>query len=104
MMLVVFTTLPNADSARAMARMLVERHLVACAQVEGIESFYRWQGAVQHEPEHRLMLKTTANRYPAVEAAIREQHPYELPAIYAVPVAQAFEPYANWVTDHCQSR
>lgn len=104
MMLVVFTTLPNADSARAMARMLVERHLVACAQVEGIESFYRWEGVVQHEPEHRLMLKTTANRYPAVEAAIREQHPYELPAIYAVPVAQAFEPYANWVTDHCQSR
>lgn len=104
MMLVVFTTLPNADSARAMARMLVERHLVACAQVEGIESFYRWEGVVQHEPEHRLMLKTTANRYPAVEAAIREQHPYELPAIYAVPVTQAFQPYANWVADNSQTR
>ena len=100
MMLVVFTTLPNADSARAMARMLVERHLVACAQVEGIESFYRWQGAVQHEPEHRLMLKTTANRYPAVEAAIREQHPYELPAMYALPLAHASPAYAQWVLEN----
>lgn len=96
-LLAVFTTLPNVDSARDMARMLVERQLVACAQLEAIESFYSWEGAMQHEPEYRLMLKTTADGYPEVEAAVRERHPYELPAIFAIPVTQAYVPYAEWV-------
>ena len=96
-LLAVFTTLPNVDSAREMARMLVECGLVACAQIDTVESFYHWDGAIQQDQEHRLMLKTTSERYPALEAAICEHHPYELPAIYAVPVTQAFAPYANWV-------
>ena len=97
-LLAVFTTLPNAESAREMARTLVERGLVACAQIDAIESFYRWDGAIQHDQEHRLMLKTTSDRYPALEAVICEHHPYELPAIYAVPVTHAFAPYADWVS------
>lgn len=96
-LLAVFTTLPNADSARDMARMLVERGLVACAQIDTVESFYHWDGGIQQDQEHRLMLKTTSERYPAVEAAICEHHPYELPAVYAIPVTHAFAPYAAWV-------
>lgn len=96
-LLAVFTTLPNAESARNMAQMLVKRDLVACAQIDAIESFYRWDGAIQHDQEHRLTLKTTPERYAAVEAAICEHHPYELPAVYAVPVMHAFAPYAEWV-------
>lgn len=96
-LLTVFTTLPNAEAARNMALMLVERGLVACAQIDAIESFYRWDGVLQHDQEHRLMLKTTSDRYPAVEAVICEHHPYDVPAIYAVPVTQAFAPYADWV-------
>ena len=96
-MLVVYTTLPDAESARHMAQMLVKRGLVACAQMDAIDSIYRWDGAIQHDHEHRLMLKTTSDRYPAVEAFVREHHPYELPAIYAIPVTHAWAPYAEWV-------
>ncbi len=96
-LLVVFTTLPDHASASGMAHALVERQLVACAQLEAIESYCSWKGAVQHEPEYRLMLKTTVDRYSALEAAIRERHPYELPAIYAIPVTHAYTPYAEWV-------
>ncbi len=39
------------------------------------------------------MIKTRAGRYPAVEAAIRARHPYELPEILAVPVVHGLEPY-----------
>ena len=74
-MLVVYTTLPEAESARHMAQMLVERGLVACAQMDTIDSIYRWDGAIQHDHEYRVMLKTTSDRYPAVEAFIREHHP-----------------------------
>jgi periplasmic divalent cation tolerance protein len=93
----VFTTVATREQARTMAQQLVERGLVACAQISEIESYYRWQAAVQHEPEFRLLLKTTAARYAAVEEAVRALHPYELPAIHAVAFERVFAPYADWV-------
>ena len=93
----VITTIGSRDEARRIGRTLVERGLVACAQIEEIESFYRWDDALQDEREWRLLLKTVAARYDDVEQAIRALHPYELPAIYALPVDRAFAPYAAWV-------
>lgn len=96
-LLAVYTTVATAQEAQAMARALVERQLAACAQISQIESVYTWQGVVQQSPEFRILFKTTANQYPAVEAAIRELHAYDLPAIYAVAFEQAYEPFAAWV-------
>ena len=96
-LIAVVTTVARRDDARRMARALVERKLAACAQISGIESFYSWHGAVQDEPEWRILFKTTAGSYAAVEAAIRELHPYELPAIHAVHIEHVFAPYADWV-------
>ena len=70
-LLAVFTTISTREDARRIAQALVERGLVACAQLSDIESVYRWDGTTQQEPEVRLMLKTTAARYEAVEAALR---------------------------------
>lgn len=96
-LLAVFTTTATRDEAQRIATALVEQGLVACAQLSDIDSIYRWDGALQHSSECRLLLKTTVGRYAAVEALIRQLHAYELPAIYAVPVAQASAPYADWV-------
>ena len=98
----VFTTVATREDARRIAQALVERGLVACAQLSDIESVYRWDGATQQEPEVRLMLKTAAARYEAVEAALRALHPYELPAIFAMPVSAASADYAAWVTLNSQ--
>jgi periplasmic divalent cation tolerance protein len=96
-LMAVFTTVARRDDACRIARALVERGLVACAQISEIESFYAWGGALQQEPEFRLLLKTTAARYAAVEAVVREMHPYELPAIHAVTLDPVYPPYATWV-------
>lgn len=96
-LIAVYTTTSTQEEARRIANTLVERQLVACVQINAIESFYRWGNAVQNDPEYRLMIKTTADRYPAVESAIRELHSYELPAIYAIEIESAYEPYAKWV-------
>jgi periplasmic divalent cation tolerance protein len=98
-LLAVFTTVASAEAARAIGRALVERKLAACAQISEIESIYSWNGAVQNEGEYRVMFKTTAAQYSAIEAAIRELHTYELPAIHAVPVEDAYGPYAAWVEE-----
>ena len=93
----VLTTIDSIEQARVIARALVERTLAACAQISTIESVYTWQGSTQNEQEFRVLVKTTQGRYPEVEAAIRELHSYDLPAIYAIGMVQVFEPYAEWV-------
>lgn len=93
----VVTTLGTRDEARSMARALVERKLVACAHVSEIESFYIWQDALHEEKEFQLVCKTTGDRYQAVESAIRELHPYELPDIHARSIEPIYPPYADWL-------
>ena len=97
--LLVVTTVGTADAARALARAMVEQRLAACAQITAIESVYRWNGAIEHEPEWRVLFKTRAGGYAALEAAIRAAHPYALPAIHAVATEHAYGPYADWVAD-----
>jgi periplasmic divalent cation tolerance protein len=97
---VVVTTVGTVDEARLIARSAVERRLAACAQIEPIESFYRWEGAVQHDQEYRVLLKSVAARYGDLEAMIQELHSYELPAIYAYPLQSVLGRYAQWVQDN----
>lgn len=100
--LAVFTTVSTADQAEALARATVERRLAACVQVEAIHSTYHWQGKVASASEMRLMLKTSRSLYPALEAALRELHPYDVPAIFALPVSEALPEYAAWLQESLQ--
>lgn len=100
----VVTTVASRAQAQSMARALVERKLVACAQISEIESYYHWHGALQHEPEFRILCKTTAERYAEVERAIKELHAYELPAIHAYAMDPIYGPYAAWIEDELEGR
>jgi len=82
-----------------MARAIVERHLAACAQISEIESFYPWDGAIQHDTEFRILFKTTADGREALEAAIRELHRYELPAIHAMAFEHVDPRYEAWIAE-----
>lgn len=96
--LLVITNLPDRASAETLAAALIEGRLAACVNIlAACRSVYRWRDAVQRDEEHPLLIKTTAERYPALEAAIRGAHPYELPEIIAVPIERGLPAYLDWV-------
>ena len=95
--LVVLTTCPEPDAAR-IARELVESGLAACVSRQTVHSTFRWQGAVQDEPEMLLSIKTLTARYPDLEMRLKSIHPYEVPEIIALPVAAGSEAYLSWLT------
>lgn len=95
---VVFTTLPDAEIAGKLARTLVEMRLAACVNVLApCQSIYRWQDDVQEDGEVPLIIKTSAELYPALETYLRQQHPYALPEIVALEVVQGLPEYLTWV-------
>ncbi len=96
--LLVFTNLPDRAAAERIADALIEQRLAACVSILApCRSVYRWKDAVQHDEEHPVLVKTTTERYAALEAAIRASHPYELPEIIALPVERGLPAYLEWV-------
>jgi len=95
--IVAITTCPEA-LAEELAGVLVGERLAACVnQVPGVWSTYAWQGKVTRERESLLVIKTTEERYAALEARVRALHPYDLPEVLALPVQRGSEPYLDWV-------
>ncbi|MBN8680562.1 MAG: divalent-cation tolerance protein CutA [Chitinophagales bacterium] len=96
--LLFYTTYPNEATARQIANKLVERKLAACANIFPITSAYWWQGAVQQEGEWVSLLKTRLELETALEKAVQELHPYEVPCIMRLEV-RANEAYEKWVEE-----
>ncbi|MGP3989961.1 divalent-cation tolerance protein CutA [Streptomyces sp. 3N207] len=98
--LTVLTTTSSQEEAKALAAAAIERRLAACAQLTGpVTSVYRWEGAVQTDPEWQLLFKTSAARYEALETYLREAHPYDVPEIIATPVVRGSADYLRWVEE-----
>jgi periplasmic divalent cation tolerance protein len=97
-MLVVFTTVPDREEGEALARELVEKRLAACVQLlPELTSFYVWEGAVQREPEHLLLIKTTGEKWGSVREFLMENHSYTVPEIVAVETERVSGPYSEWL-------
>lgn len=88
----------SEEEAGRIGAALVERRLAACVQVSGpIASRYRWQGKIETAREWICVAKTSASRYPELEAAIRELHSYEEPEIVATPIVAGGRGYLDWI-------
>ena len=96
--LLVLTNLPDRAAAEKLADALIEQRLAACVNILApCRSVYRWKNDLQHDEEYPMLIKTTAERYGALEAAIRAGHPYELPEIIALTVERGLPAYLDWV-------
>jgi periplasmic divalent cation tolerance protein len=101
--LIVITNCPDEATADRIARSVVEQRLAACVnRLAPVQSTYHWQGVIEEAVEVPLLIKSTRERYPELEAAIRSLHPYSVPEILALPVAAGYAPYLRWVADETQ--
>ena len=97
-LLIVFTNFPDIETARRIARLLVEERLAACVNLlPAAESIYSWKGAVEQAQEIPAILKTTAAAWPALRDRLAALHPYDVPEIIALPAADGLPAYLEWV-------
>ena len=96
--LLVIANCPDEACANRIALAAVEAGLAACVNLlPRVQSVYRWQGAIESASEVPLLIKTTAGRYGELEAAIHALHPYDVPEIIALPIAQGLPAYLDWL-------
>lgn len=98
---VVFCTCPDDATAERLARVVVEERLAACVNLlPGARSTYRWQETVESAAEILMVIKTTESAYPALARRLAELHPYDVPEIVAMRVADGLPAYLEWI-DSC---
>jgi len=96
---VVMTTAGSEPEADQIARALVSQQLAACVQIMPITSYYTWQSSLHRDPEWLLLIKSRANLYQKIEAAILKHHSYEIPEIIQLPITQGHQPYLKWMDE-----
>jgi periplasmic divalent cation tolerance protein len=96
----------SPEHADSVARALVERRLAACVNLLPIRSVYRWDGAVQNDPETTLVMKVSEAGLDTMVRELRKLHPYDLPEIVvlAVDVGRSLPEYVDWVRAETGSR
>jgi periplasmic divalent cation tolerance protein len=100
--LLVFSTFPDAETARRVAREIVDLRLAACGNVlPQIHSVYRWQGKLESGDEALAMFKLSASRYAEFETKLRSLHPYEVPEIISCKIERGLPEYLRWVVESC---
>jgi periplasmic divalent cation tolerance protein len=94
---VVMTTVSNKEQAEKLARMVLEARLAACVQIQDVTSYYWWDGKINRDGEQLLYLKTTSDKYNALESLLIANHSYDTPEILQLPVEAGFEKYLGWM-------
>ncbi len=96
--ILIFTTVADSTEADSLARILVESRLAACVNRVGpVQSTYRWNDAIEISMEYLLIVKTQAERYPAIEHLIRKHHTYAVPEIVSVALHDLEPNYRHWL-------
>jgi periplasmic divalent cation tolerance protein len=93
-------TAPDQATAQKIATHLVEHRLAACVQILGpISSTYWWEGKLESSEEYLLLVKSTAARYKALEKAVVDLHPYEVPELIGMEIKRGLPAYLNWINE-----
>ena len=96
--ILVFTTFEEKEDALRLARMLLEKRLVACAQIDSpVESLYWWQGVIEQGKEFRLVMKSDVSLWQELEEQIKKEHCYDVPEILAIPASALSKEYQRWL-------
>lgn len=101
----ITTTFEKEEEAGALAHVLVDRGLAACAQVLGpIQSVYRWNGAIEEGTEWMCLAKTSLLTTQTAVRYIKENHPYDNPEIVVTPIVGGSPDYLRWLSDETSGR
>ncbi|GGE47752.1 hypothetical protein GCM10007276_26240 [Agaricicola taiwanensis] len=96
----VYTTWPKMETAAGAGQALVERKLAACVNImPEMVSIFPWRGRVEEVREVVMIIKTRQDRLEETMSAVAEMHPYDTPAVLALPLMAVHPGYAKWIVE-----
>ncbi len=97
-MVLIYTTCRNAEEAKKIGTMLLEKHLAVCVNIWPITSLYSWQGKLKEDAEAALLIKTSEPKVADIEAVVLANHSYDVPFVGVVEVKRLNREYREWMS------
>lgn len=103
-LILVRITCPSRRVAEDIADAALEARLAACANLEGpVTSSYRWKGVIEQSFEFILWLKAPEANWAKLDMLVNRVHPYDVPAIVAMPLTHVSDAYAAWAAENTET-
>lgn len=99
----VYVTCRDFEEASTISMNLLEKHLVACANIFPIRSLYSWKGKIEDDSEVAIIMKTQKKHQKKIISEIKSLHSYEVPCIEFLPISTGNPEYLKWVLDETES-
>jgi periplasmic divalent cation tolerance protein len=99
--IIIQTTYNDKNEAKNLIRLLLEKKLCACAQIQEIDSLYTWKGEMCEDKEYLVNIKTKKINYKMIKREIKENHSYDVPEIIAIEIADGSKSYLKWLEESC---
>lgn len=102
--ILIYMTVPTGEAER-ICSLLLERRLIACANILPThKAMYRWEGKIEnHEQECAVIMKTVVDKYPELEQAVLELHPYDVPCLVQLDITGGHKPFLAWIGEEISS-
>ena len=101
--LIIISTFPSEESVADIAKKVIGNKLCACVNFTKIRSVYSWQGKIEDQAEFIAIFKTTAKSARKLKAEIARLHPYDMPEIVELEMADVSKPYLSWLVESTDS-
>ena len=96
---IIVSTFPSKQSVTSIAKLLVEKKLVACVNITKISSVYTWEKKIENRDEYLALFKTTKKNQPTLKKELEKLHPYDIPEIAEINVDSINQSYLKWLVD-----
>jgi len=96
--MLIVVTVSSREEADKIVNVLLERKLIACANILGpVSSRFWWQGKIDSAEEYMIFMKTKRELFDQVADNVKQLHSYEVPEIIALPIVEGAKPYLEWI-------
>ena len=100
---IVIVTTSSKQEAEKIAQRLLDKRLIACANIIGpVSSLFCWSGKTERAEEYLMLLKSRKDLFEKLAETVKALHSYEVPEILVLPVVGGSEAYLVWL-DSCLS-
>ena len=93
----VYITVNSEHEAKGIAKSLLDKRLIACANLFPITSLYYWNDKFQEDKEIAMIMKTRTSLMDKLIEELKKIHPYEVPCIVSWNISRGYVDYLSWV-------
>ena len=100
----VYVTAGSEVEAKNIVKDLLEKKLIACANLFPITSYYYWDNEYQEDSEIAIIMKTRSEIAQALIKELKKIHSYDVPEILTLHITKGSKNYLSWLEKELKKR